>query len=70
MRERELRRLPIVGRDDRLVGIVTLDDLLRFLGRELYNPSEGIRHEMQVKESAAVICVATHQQEGVRWQRV
>jgi CBS domain-containing protein len=49
MREREVRRLPIVDREDHLVGIVTLDDLLRFLGRELYNLVEGIRHEMEVK---------------------
>jgi CBS domain-containing protein len=49
MREREVRRLPIVDREDRLVGIVTLDDLLRFLGRELYNLAEGIKHEVEVK---------------------
>ena len=49
MRERGVRRLPVVDREDRLVGIVTLDDLLRFLGRELYNLAEGIRHEMEVK---------------------
>ena len=49
MREREVRRLPIVDREDHLVGIVTLDDLLRFLGRELYNLAEGIKHEMEVK---------------------
>jgi CBS domain-containing protein len=49
MREREVRRLPIVDREDRLVGMVTLDDLLRFLGRELYNLVEGIEHEMAVK---------------------
>ncbi len=49
MREREVRRLPIVDREDRLVGIVTLDDLLRFLGREFYNLAEGIKHEAEVK---------------------
>jgi CBS domain-containing protein len=49
MRERGVRRLPIVDRDDRLVGMVSLDDLLRFLGRELYNLAEGIKQEMQVK---------------------
>jgi CBS domain-containing protein len=49
MRERGVRRLPIVDREDRLVGIVTLDDLLRSLGRELYNLAEGIEHEMEVK---------------------
>lgn len=49
MREREVRRLPIVDREDHLVGIVTLDDLLRYLGRELYNLTEGIKHEMEVR---------------------
>jgi len=49
MRERQVRRLPIVDSEDRLVGIVTLDDLLRFLGRELYNLAEGIKSEMEVK---------------------
>lgn len=49
MREREVRRLPIVDREDRLVGIVTLDDLLRFLGRELYNLAEGIKYETEVR---------------------
>jgi CBS domain-containing protein len=49
MREREVRRLPIVDREDRLVGIVSLDDLLRFLARELYNLAEGIKHETEVK---------------------
>lgn len=49
MRDCAVRRLPIVDREDRLVGIVTLDDLLRCLGRELYNLTEGIKHEMEVK---------------------
>jgi CBS domain-containing protein len=49
MRDCEVRRLPIVDRDDHLVGIITLDDLLRFLGRELYNLAEGIKHEMEIK---------------------
>lgn len=49
MRERGVRRLPIVDREDRVVGIVSLDYLLRFLGREMYNLAEGIKHEMEVK---------------------
>jgi hypothetical protein len=31
------------------VGIVSLDDVLRFLGREMYNLAEGIKHEVEVK---------------------
>jgi CBS domain-containing protein len=49
IRECEVRRLPIVDREDRLVGMVTLDDLLGRLGRELYNLAEGIKHEVAVK---------------------
>jgi CBS domain-containing protein len=49
MRDCQVRRLPIVDREDRLVGIVTLDDLVRCLGGELRNLVEGIRHEMEVK---------------------
>jgi CBS domain-containing protein len=49
MRERQVRRLPIVDREDRVVGMVTLDDLLRFLGQELCNLAEGIKQEMEIK---------------------
>jgi CBS domain-containing protein len=49
MRDCEVRRLPIVDQDGYLVGIVTLDDLLCLMGRELYNLTEGIRHEVEVK---------------------
>ena len=30
-------------------SLLSLDDLLRFLGREMYNLAEGIRHETEVK---------------------
>lgn len=49
MRERKVRRLPIVDKQDRLVGMVTLDDLLRVLGRELANLAESIRDEVHVR---------------------
>jgi CBS domain-containing protein len=49
MRDYEVRRLPVVDAEGRLVGIVTLDDLLRLLGREQYNLAEGIRHEVEVR---------------------
>ena len=48
MREAGVRRLPVVDDDGRLVGLVTLDDLLRILSRELSNLAEGIRSEMEV----------------------
>lgn len=48
MRDEGVRRLPVVDDDGRLVGLVTLDDLLRVLSRELSNLAEGIRSEMEV----------------------
>ena len=49
MRDAGVRRLPIVDQDGYLVGIVSLDDLLRLLGRELANLTDGIKHEMEMK---------------------
>jgi CBS domain-containing protein len=48
IRRCEVRRLPVVDREDRLVGMVSLDDLLRVLAKELYNLAEGIRDEATV----------------------
>jgi CBS domain-containing protein len=47
--ERRVRRLAVVDDDGLLVGIVTLDDLLRVLSRELTNLVDSIRSEMEVK---------------------
>ncbi len=49
VREGMVRRLPIVNDEDRVVGMVSMDDLLWFLGRELFNLAEGIKREMDVK---------------------
>ena len=46
MMELGVRRLPVVDKLEHLVGIVTLDDLLLLLSRELHNISEGIRAEV------------------------
>jgi CBS domain-containing protein len=37
----QVRRLPIVDSDGKLVGIITMDDLLGLLARELGNLAEG-----------------------------
>jgi len=49
MRDYEVRRLPIVDENGSVVGIVSFDDLLRLLGRELYNLVEGIKHETETR---------------------
>jgi CBS domain-containing protein len=46
MMELAVRRLPVVDDLGRLVGIVSLDDLLSLLSRELRNVAEGVRAEV------------------------
>jgi CBS domain-containing protein len=43
MRQHAVRRLPVVSRDGSLVGMVTLDDLLRVLSTELGELAEALR---------------------------
>jgi CBS domain-containing protein len=38
----QIRRLPIINHDNELVGMVTLDDLLALLGRELFNITKAV----------------------------
>jgi CBS domain-containing protein len=49
MMELGVRRLPVVNKLEHLVGIVTLDDLLLLLSRELHNMSEGIWAEVSAR---------------------
>jgi CBS domain-containing protein len=53
MREHGVRRLPIVDQDGRLVGIVSLDDVLRLLGRELADVAAAIGSELEHERSIA-----------------
>jgi len=48
MMELAVRRLPVVDEEGQLVGIVSLDDLLSLLSRELRNLAEGVRAEVAV----------------------
>jgi CBS domain-containing protein len=48
MMERAVRRLPVVDNLERIVGLVSLDDLLPLLSRELHNMAQGIRAELRV----------------------
>ena len=49
IRDTGVRRLPIVDGEDRLVGVLSADDLVRVLATELSSLADGIRHEMAVK---------------------
>jgi CBS domain-containing protein len=51
MRDRGLRRLPVVDENRHLLGIVTLDDVLRLLGTEIANLAEAVHTEL-AKEGA------------------
>ncbi len=48
MMELAVRRLPVVDEEGQLVGIVSMDDLLSLLSRELRNLGEGVRAEVAV----------------------
>jgi CBS domain-containing protein len=45
MKDRGARRLPVVAADGTLIGILTLDDLLRVLAAELDGLAEAVRVE-------------------------
>ncbi|HZD43646.1 MAG TPA: CBS domain-containing protein [Methanomicrobiales archaeon] len=43
--ERGIRRIPIVGSDEKLMGIITLDDVLLIIGREMKGVADIIERE-------------------------
>ena len=45
----KIRRLPIIDRSNHLVGIVTSDDLLVLLARELFNVTKAIEPALALK---------------------
>jgi CBS domain-containing protein len=47
MREHGVRRLPIVDSENRLIGLVSLDDVLVLLGRELADVAGTITSEIE-----------------------
>jgi signal-transduction protein with cAMP-binding, CBS, and nucleotidyltransferase domain len=48
MMELQVRRLPVVNPHGDLIGLISLDDLLLLLARELGNITEGIQAEAAV----------------------
>ncbi len=51
MREHGVRRLPIVTDEGKITGIVTADDLTILLAQELADLGEGIRDNVDTRES-------------------
>jgi CBS domain-containing protein len=47
MRAKGVRRVPVVGENGGLVGIITLDDLLDLLAEELLGLAKLVKHEQQ-----------------------
>jgi CBS domain-containing protein len=51
MRDKGIRRMPVVGAEGELIGIVTLDDLIELLAEELNELARLIRHEQEKEMS-------------------
>lgn len=49
MMEHRVRRVPVVDDKEELIGLVTLDDLLRVLSQEFANLAQSARSDMEVK---------------------
>ena len=45
----KIRRLPIIDREDRLVGMITLDDMMSLLARELFNATQALEPALAAK---------------------
>lgn len=54
MRDKGVRRMPVVDRDDGLVGILTLDDLLSLLAEEMTELAKLVSHERQREAASRV----------------
>jgi CBS domain-containing protein len=59
MRAWGVRRLPVLDPENRLIGLVSLDDILVLLGREMFDIAETIdgeiKHERRISEAHAEV---------------
>ena len=51
MRRIGARRIPVVGAAGHLVGILSLDDVVGYLAKELHEASATVRHELEVEKA-------------------
>jgi CBS domain-containing protein len=54
MRTHAIRRMPVVDKSGTLVGIITVDDLLRMMATELGEVARLIEHEQVVEMKTRV----------------
>ncbi|MCL5062955.1 MAG: CBS domain-containing protein [Nitrospirae bacterium] len=46
MSERGIRRFPVVDANGKIIGVITLDDVLVFLGQEMQNIANALKTEL------------------------
>ncbi|MEW6741031.1 MAG: CBS domain-containing protein [Nitrospirota bacterium] len=46
MSERGIRRFPVVDANGKIIGVITLDDVLVFLGQEMQNIATALKREL------------------------
>jgi CBS domain-containing protein len=46
MSERGIRRFPVVDANGKIIGVITLDDVLVFLGQEMQNVATALKTEL------------------------